>query len=96
MPPTKKYVLPTHGFPYYLYDHQSNGDTVGEQTISTEEELKAVFDQIIPKALEQKRKCLINDWFGNCLFHIENGELIFPSRMMAELMAEIDLECVEL
>lgn len=86
------YALPYSDFPYYLYDHQSNGKHTGEQEIADEAHLVAVFDIIIPTAMRQHRKVIISDQWGQCIFHAEEGLLIFPRRDMYQMMVEQDIE----
>lgn len=86
------YALPFSGFPYFLFDFTKSGTHTGEQEIENEAELRAVFDYMIPAALKAERKLLIQDHWGQCIFHIEDGLLIFPDRETFQMMIDNDIE----
>lgn len=65
-------------FPYYFYDHGSDGQHTGEQEIEDEIDLASVFDREIANALKEKRKFVMTDMFGYFIFHANNGTIIFP------------------
>jgi hypothetical protein len=83
-------------FPYYLFDFNQDGVShTGEQEISDEVELEAVFDHIIKYAMEQRRKCIIRDMWNNCLFLTENGQIVFPTRKQVKMMLDSDIKVME-
>lgn len=86
------YALPYSNFPYFLYDYKLDGTHTGEQEIENEVHLIAVFDIIIPTAMKQHRKLVILDHWGQCIFHAEEGWLIFPRRDMYQMMVDNDIE----
>ena len=89
------YSLPFSDFPYFLYDFETNGKHTGEQEINDEVELRVVFDDIIPTTLKAERKLIIKDQWGQCIFHIEDGLLIFPDRETFKMMIDNDMERLE-
>lgn len=77
-PPT--YTTRYSGFPYYCYDYTAAGEHTGEQSIDDAVELMLVFEELIPKAMRSKRKFVIINSLGECLFLAEEGKVIFPTR----------------
>lgn len=86
------YTMQYSELPFYLYDYNSGEDKhTGEQEINSEEEIKAIFRVVIPTAISQKRKCIITDKDGGCLFCTEGGEVIFPTPSHIEIMQKYDI-----
>lgn len=62
-------------FRLFEYDNEGYHDGFIEVSGPT---LVMAFRTIIKKALDEKRKVIITDLYDQCVFHMENGEVIFP------------------
>lgn len=62
---------------FYLYEYDTNGYHNGYIEVSGPTLVQA-FRTIIKKALDEKRKVIITDVGDMCVFHMEDGKVIFP------------------
>jgi hypothetical protein len=62
---------------FLLYEYNSEGYHNGHITIS-EDTLPMVFKTIVRVAREDKREVIITDLGDLCVFHMKDGEVLFP------------------
>jgi hypothetical protein len=62
---------------FLLFEYNKDGYHNGSISIS-EDSLPMVFKTIIVFAKEDKRKVIITDAEDFCVFHMENGEVLWP------------------
>ena len=62
---------------YYLYIYNQNGYHNGKVEVLPEK-IDETFQTVILKAKNEKRKVILTDEYDNCMFHMENGQVIFP------------------
>lgn len=62
---------------FLLYEYNSDGYHNGSMQIS-EDTLPMVFKTIIRIAKEDKREVIITDLGDMCVFHMKDGEVLFP------------------
>jgi hypothetical protein len=62
---------------YYLYVFDANGYHNGKVEVLPGN-LEDTFHTVILQAKDEGRKVIVTDEWDNCMFHMENGEVIFP------------------
>lgn len=62
---------------FYLFEYNEQGKHSGKKEILSSE-IDGVFKTIVVKARDEKRKIIITDAEDYCVFHMENGKIIFP------------------
>ena len=62
---------------YYIYVYDLNGYYNGKVKVLPEN-LDATFQTVVLKAKDEKRKVIITAEWDNCMFHMENGKVLFP------------------
>jgi hypothetical protein len=64
---------------YYLYVYNPDGYHNGKVEVLPEN-LDETFQTTVLKAKDEKRKVIITDEWDNCMFHMENGQVLFPPK----------------
>lgn len=62
---------------FYLYEFNFDGCHQGYIKVK-EEDLDKAFTNIVLKARNEKRTVIITDVMDMCVFHMKNGEVIYP------------------
>lgn len=62
---------------YYLYVYDLNGYHNGKVEVLPKD-IDETFQTVVLKAKDEKRKVILTDEYDNCMFHMENGKVIFP------------------
>jgi len=66
---------------FLLYEYNKEGYHTGSLRIS-EDTLEMVFRTIVKVAKEEKREVVITDLGDDCVFHMKDGEILFPTSEM--------------
>ena len=75
---TNAVTMTTMSETFLLFEYNADGFHNGSIEIS-EETLPIVFRTIVATAKEEKRKVIITDVMDMCVFHMEDGKIIFPT-----------------
>ena len=74
-------IIPDNSLPdpemYYLYVYEANGYHNGKVEVLPDN-LEVTFQTVVRKAQEDKRKVILTDEWDNCMFHMEDGIVLFP------------------
>lgn len=62
---------------YYLYIYNLDGYHNGKVEVLPKD-IEEVFCNTLVKSKKEKRKVIITDEWDNCVFHMENGKVLFP------------------
>lgn len=62
---------------FYLYEYDEQGYHNGKVTMNSLG-LKVAFQTIVKTAMDEGRKIIITDAADMCVFHMEDGKVIFP------------------
>lgn len=66
---------------YMLYEYDKEGYHTGGLEIS-DNTLEMVFRTVVKVAKEEKREIVITDMGDDCVFHMKDGEILFPTPEM--------------
>lgn len=66
-------------YPLYVYLFDSQGCYSAPIKITNELQLKCQMQFVIKRHVENKLKVIITDVEDNCVFHSEQGKILFPT-----------------